>query len=98
MRDLLHEAADIQVLSSAEVLRRFESIEGRMTSVERGVQENTKLTSGIAEGTAELLDLFKSVKGGFKVMGWLGTFAKWLAGIAAAFAAIYAYVQNLKGL
>ena len=97
MREMLHDAADQQVISRAEVTRRFVAIEGRMTAVEKGVKENTTLTEGIAEGTTELLDLFKSVKGGFKVMGWIGQFAKWFAGIAAAGAAIYAYVQSLRG-
>lgn len=93
MREMLHDAVD----TSADVNRRMGALEGRMTAVEQGVKENTVLTSGIAEGTTELLDLFKSVKGGFKVMGWLGNFAKWVAGIAAAFAAVYAYVQSIRG-
>lgn len=95
--DALHDAVDVQVLTSAEVLRRFESLESRMQGVEKGVRDNTTITSGIAGDTSELLDLFKSVKGGFKVMGWLGNFAKWIAGFAAAFAAIYAFVMTLKG-
>ena len=94
---LLHDAADAHVLTAAEAMRRFAALEGRMTSVEKGVDKNTEITTGIADNTSELLDLFKSVKGGFKVMGWLGSFAKWFAGIAAAFAAIYAFVQNIKG-
>lgn len=95
--NMLHEAADVQVLSTAEVLRRFQVLEARMSDVEKGVQDNTKITTGVANDTAEMLDIVKSVKGGFKVMGWLGTFAKWVAGIVAAFAAIYAFVQNIRG-
>ena len=87
----------VQPLSSAEARRRFESLEDRMSGVEKGVTDNTAITAGIAGDTTELLDLIKSVKGGFKVMGWLGSFAKWFAGIAAAFAAIYAFVQNIRG-
>ena len=94
---LLHDAADVQVLTAAEAMRRFVAIEGRMTAVEKGVDKNTEITTSIAGDTAELLDLFKSVKGGFKVMAWLGSFAKWVAAILAAFAAIYAFVQNIKG-
>lgn len=95
--DLLHDAADNRAVSMAEVTRRFEALEIRTTGVEKAVENNTKITSGIAGDTAELLDLFKSVKGGFKVMAWLGSFAKWVAAILAAFAAIYAFVQNIKG-
>jgi hypothetical protein len=95
---LLHDAADIQVVTSADVTRRLSALEGRMTNVEQGVKENTTLTTGIAEGTAELLDLFKSVKGGFTVMGWIGQAAKWVASLLAVFAAIYAFVQNIRGM
>lgn len=94
---MLHDAADLQVLTAAEAMRRLSALEGRMTTVEKSVDKNTEITTGIAGNTSELLDLFKSVKGGFKVMGWLGSFAKWVAAILAAFAAIYAFVQNLKG-
>lgn len=97
VREMLHEAADQQNSSALEIARRFVALEGRVGAVEVGMTENTKITSSIAKDTNELLDLFKSVKGGFKVMGWLGQFAKWFAGIAAAFAAIYAYVQSLRG-
>lgn len=95
--DQLQDAADVQALSSAEVRRCIESLEDRMTDVETGVKDNTAITTGIANDTAEMLDIVKSVKGGFKVMGWLGTFAKWVAGIVAMFAAIYAFVQNVRG-
>lgn len=95
--DLLHDAQDDRAVSRVEFLQRFETLEGRTTGVERAVEINTKITSGVAGDTAELLDLFKSVKGGFKVMGWLGNFAKWVSGIMIAFAAIYAFVHNIKG-
>lgn len=97
VQGLLHDAADSQAIANADVNRRMSALESRITAVETGVKENTIITTTIAEGTTELLDLFKSVKGGFKVMGWLGGFAKWFAGIAAAFAAIYAVVQNIRG-
>lgn len=69
----------------------------RLQSLEAAMSANAVATERLAGDTKELLDLFHSVKGGFKVMGWLGGFAKWVAGIAAAFAAIYAFVQNLRG-
>ena len=97
VQGLLHEAADSHAFSSAAVDRRLTALEGRMTNVESGVTENTIITTSISGDTTELLDLFKSVKGGFKVMGWLGQFAKWIAGVGAAFAAFYAIVQNIRG-
>ena len=95
--DLLHDAQDDRTVSRAEFLRRFETLENRTTGVEKAVEINTKITSGVAGDTTELLDLFRSVKGGFKVLSWLGNFAKWVAAILAAFAAIYAFVHNIKG-
>lgn len=55
----------------------------RMGLMETSIEENTTMTS-------ELLDIFKAVKGGFKVLGWLGAAAKWVAGIAGAIAGVYA--------
>lgn len=91
------EHIDARSTSMAEVLHRFEALEGRTTGVEKAVAENTKITASAASDTTELLDLFKSVKGGFKVMSWLGGFAKWVAAIGAMFAALYAFIQNIKG-
>ena len=96
-RKAFSDEVDAHFISMAEVSRRFEALEGRTTGVEKAVEKNTQITSGIASDTSELLELFKSVKGGFKVMSWLGGFAKWIAAIAAAFAGIYAFVQNIRG-
>ena len=96
--DLLHEAQDDRTSSLVKVSRRFEAIENEQLILKTAVENNTKLTAGIAGDTAELLDLFRSVKGGFKVLSWLGNFAKWVAAILAAFAAIYAFVHNIKGV
>lgn len=101
---LLHDAADIQVLSSAEVLRRFVAMENRMGVVEDiavdlqvSVKENTKITTTIAEGTSEILSIFNSAKGGVKVLGWLGGAAKWVAAIATLFVGLYTFIQNFRG-
>jgi len=45
--------------------------------------------------TQEILDLMKAVKTGFKVLGWLGTGAKWIGGIAAAASAMYVVYHQL---
>lgn len=49
-----------------------------------------------AETAQEVLDLFSTLKGGFRVLGWLGTFAKGLAGLAAAAAALWAAYTQFK--
>lgn len=50
---------------------------GRMAKIEANLKQNTELTS-------ELLSIFAACKGGFKVLGWIGTCVKWIAGLAAA--------------
>lgn len=57
----------------------------RMTQIEDLLAENTAMT-------AQMLDVVKAVKGGLKVLGWIGVAAKWLAGLAAAVAAIYTLI------
>jgi hypothetical protein len=61
----------------------------RMDRLEASVSENTKLTQGIKEDTSEFLEVFRAVRGGFKVLGWLGNIAKWAAGLGAAVAGLY---------
>lgn len=46
----------------------------RMGLMEADLKHNTSMTQ-------EVLDVFASVKSGFRVLGWLGSAAKWLTGI-----------------
>jgi hypothetical protein len=94
---LLHDASDKSDETSASLDKRMLKMENRVSALEVSVSHNTTLTTQISNDTREILDLFLSVKGGFRVMGWLGALAKWSAGFVTIFAAIYAFVQNLKG-
>lgn len=69
----------------------------RLMALETAMAANTAITQELRTDTQELLDLFRAAKGGFRVVGWLGTFAKWLAGFAAAAVALYAAFQNMRG-
>lgn len=60
----------------------------RLKTLESDLAENTIIT-------VEVRDLLGAIKGGMKVLGWLGTFAKWAGGIAAALAAIYTAVYMI---
>ena len=73
---------------------RFHILESRMTAVEDAVRDNATQVGGDVK---ELLELFKAAKGGLKVLGWFGVAVKWVAGVAAAFAPLYAIFQNFKG-
>lgn len=54
----------------------------RLSHVESGLQQNTEVT-------IEVRDLLEAFRGGFKVLGWLGTGLKWTGAIAGACTAIY---------
>jgi hypothetical protein len=47
--------------------------------------------------TKELLEAFQSVKGGFKVLGWIGNMAKWVASISAGGAAAWMFWERMTG-
>ncbi len=44
---------------------------------------------------AELLDIFRAIRGTLKAIGWLGNFVKWIAGLGAAGIGLY---FALKGI
>lgn len=80
-----------------DMRRDMRALQIRVSALERGVKENTELTETVSVDTKELLDLFRAAKGGFRVVGWLGTFAKWVAGIVAGGATVYVAWQKLRG-
>ena len=76
-------------LHALHVIRRFEAIEDRldrgsdrMKAIELELRDNTATTKEVRE----LLELGRN---GFKVLGWIGTAARWVAAIAAAAAAVW---------
>ena len=73
------------------------ALKTRVTAIEMALRTNTQITTTIGQDTSELLEMFRSLKGGFKVMGWLGSFAKWVAAIGTAIAALYALIQSARG-
>lgn len=83
--------------SHADIEKQLASMHVRINAVESSIAANTLITRNISSDTGELLDIINSVKGGFKVMGWVGVLAKWAASLLAVFGAIYAFVQNIKG-
>lgn len=75
----------------------FHALNERVTTIEKAVEINTKLTTAIATDTSELLALFTAAKGGLTVMGWLGKGVKWLAAIGAAVVGLYVAIQQARG-
>ena len=73
----------------AAIEDRLDTGSRRMELIENELRENTADGRTNNAMTAELLDLFQTAKGGFKVLGGLGVIFKWLGTIAAAAVAIY---------
>jgi tetrahydromethanopterin S-methyltransferase subunit B len=73
-----------------QVFRQFHAGSERMAKLEQATEHNsqaldaaTKEIQAQREDTAEMIELFKAMKGGFKVLGWLGLLAKWAVAISA---------------
>ena len=66
----------------AAIEARLERGSARMDLHEQALAENTAITQ-------EIRDLLAAFKGGFKVLGWLGTGAKWAGIFAGAGLALY---------
>lgn len=74
----------------ASVIAQFRAGSERMAKLEQATEHNsqaldaaTKEIRAQREDTAEMIELFQAMKGGMKVLGWIGLFAKWAAAIAA---------------
>lgn len=68
--------------------QKVSAAEMRMAALEKALGANTEITR-------EVRDLLDALKGGMKVLGWMGTGLKWLGAIAAAGMAIYTGVYML---
>lgn len=67
----------------------LDALEKRVEAIEVGVQENTKATLEGNRDVREVLEMFQTVKGGIKVLGWIGNVVRWVGYIAAAGLAVY---------
>jgi uncharacterized protein YoxC len=91
--DKRHDVTDLR----DELQTMQQRMDRRVNSVEANLQANTDMTAKIALGTGQVILIFESMKSGVKVLGWIGIAAKWVGGIVGAIAAIYAFIQTLKG-
>jgi hypothetical protein len=88
-------------MSDAEVTSGLGELRDRVGRLEVGLAENTAATRRIEASalrneldTSEMLDLFRSARGGFKVLGHVGSLIKWAAAVGASLVALY---FTLKG-
>lgn len=80
-----------------EVDRRFKDGSDTMKGLRADVDENTRITKEMHADTKEIVEFFRSVKGAFKVLEWIGQLAKPLGAIAALAAAAVGFWTALKG-
>lgn len=64
---------------------------GRMDRMETSMSANTEMTS-------EIRDVIVAAKVGLRVIGGIGTVAKWVAAIAGAVVAVYAALRAIGHL
>lgn len=72
-------------------------LEERVNAVEAALKENTRATLEGNRDAREMLEIFQAVRGGFKVLGWLGAVAKWVGGVLGAVGALYAAWHHSTG-
>jgi hypothetical protein len=88
VQTLIAQVADLTVVNRAND-KRMRDAERKLEEVARGLAENTIIT-------VEVRDLLAAFKGGFRVLGWLGTGFKWLAGLAAAGLSLWAAWETFR--
>jgi hypothetical protein len=75
-----------------EVQKRLDDGDTRMGRIEQNLTDNTNATARIEANTSDLVEAFANLKGAFKVLNWIGKFAKplgYIAGLAAAVVSLY---------
>lgn len=73
----------------ASDILRLDGYDNRLEQIERNLAANTAMTTSSSESIKEILDLMIAGKGGIKMLGWLGRFLKWTAGVVGACALLW---------
>lgn len=77
------------------LVEKVAGIELRQVDISERLEVNTQITAEISRNTADIVEVWQSVKGGMRVLGWLGLAAKWLAIVAGCVTAVSAAVYAL---
>lgn len=93
-----NQASEELFRSHTELSEEIQALRVRIVAIEASIEVNTKLTQTSTEGMTELLSIFRSFKGGFKVMSWFGGVIKWIAAVGAAAVVVYSLLQNFRGV
>lgn len=68
--------------------------DARLTKIEEKIESMDRCLKGIHRDTEAIIELFKALEGGIKVIKWIGKLAAPIAAIAGAWAAIRAGVSR----
>jgi len=77
---------------------RLDAGDERMARIERSLELNTAATKRVETNTSDLVDLFISFKGAFKVLEGLGKIAKPVAAVVGLGAALLSLWAAFKGI
>lgn len=76
---------------------RLDRDEARMSAIEMAVRESAATVRIIDKDIRELFEVFTAVRGGFKVLAWLGAAGKALVWIAIPAGAVLILWEKMKG-
>lgn len=84
-RDAAHQA----------LVASIDALKADQAEIRAELKANSEMTATNVASTKEMVEIFGLAKGGFKVLGWIGTAVKWVGGLATACIGIYALVQAI---
>ena len=90
----------IKYLSAAdrEISERLAAGDERMSRIEAELRVATQTVESVKADTGEIVEAFGAMKGAFKVLGWIGAFARPVAGIVALAAALWGLWSAVRGI
>lgn len=78
--------------------RKMDGLQEQIDGLRVAIADNTALTQQIHTSTADLVEAFRALKGGLKVLETIGRLARPVSYIAAAVAAGIGLWQTIRGL
>jgi len=82
----------------AAIHARLDEGDERMARIEKSLAANTAATARVESNTSDLVDLFVSFKGAFKVLEGLGKIAKPVGAVVGLGAALLSLWAAFKGI
>lgn len=81
-----------------EISERLAAGDARMSRIEAELRVATQTVDAVKADTSEIVEAFDAMKGAFKVLNWIGSFARPVAGIVALAAALWGLWSAVRGI